>query len=191
MLRHKAAIQAARYAFSFSGIIDPEEAERSPDVITDAVVAPPPPAIVPANEETVIAEDMPDETPDVTALIEEIDTQMSAAKTTAERVAKLRADRDALGLKRLELYAHPEDWPAIKALAEKLQAHLSFLDKAGRDRIERDDALHAALAQDQQHFLGEIKVMRDDITAVITELRGTPQVTEQQSSNVTKLKAGE
>ena len=46
---------------------------------------------------------------------------MSPAKTTSERVAKLRADRDALGLKRLELYAHPEDWPAIKAVAEKLQ----------------------------------------------------------------------
>jgi len=42
-------------------------------------------------------------------------------KTGAERVAKLRADRDALGLKRLELYAHPDDWPAIKAMAEKLQ----------------------------------------------------------------------
>ena len=46
---------------------------------------------------------------------------MSAAKTTAERVAALRAARDAMCLKRLELYAHPEDWPAIKALAEKLQ----------------------------------------------------------------------
>lgn len=46
---------------------------------------------------------------------------MNAAKTASERVAKLRADRDALGLKRLELYAHPEDWPVIKALAEKLQ----------------------------------------------------------------------
>ena len=46
---------------------------------------------------------------------------MSAAKTTAERVAALRAARDAMGLKRLELYAHPEDCPAIKALAEKLQ----------------------------------------------------------------------
>lgn len=42
MLRHKAAIQCARYAFGFAGIIDPEEAERSPDVITNAVVAPPP-----------------------------------------------------------------------------------------------------------------------------------------------------
>ncbi len=46
---------------------------------------------------------------------------MSPAKTTAERVAALRAARDALGLKRLELYAHPDDWEAIKALAEKLQ----------------------------------------------------------------------
>ena len=46
---------------------------------------------------------------------------MSSAKTTSERVAALRAARDALGLKRLELYAHPEDWTAIKALAEKLQ----------------------------------------------------------------------
>lgn len=45
MLRHKSAIQCARYAFGFAGIIDPEEAERSPEVITDAVVAPPPPAI--------------------------------------------------------------------------------------------------------------------------------------------------
>jgi len=46
---------------------------------------------------------------------------VNAAKTTSERVAKLRADRDAMGLKRLELYAHPDDWPAIKTLAEKLQ----------------------------------------------------------------------
>ena len=47
---------------------------------------------------------------------------MSPAKTTSERVQAMRAARDALGLKRLELYAHPEDWPAIKALAEKLVA---------------------------------------------------------------------
>jgi len=46
---------------------------------------------------------------------------MNAAKTASERVQALRAARDALGLKRLELYAHPEDWPQIKALAEKLQ----------------------------------------------------------------------
>lgn len=43
MLRHKAAIQCARYAFSFSGIIDQDEAERSPEVITNGeVIAPAP-----------------------------------------------------------------------------------------------------------------------------------------------------
>lgn len=46
---------------------------------------------------------------------------MSAAKTTSKRVQAMRAARDALGMKRLELYAHPEDWPAIKQLAERLQ----------------------------------------------------------------------
>lgn len=45
MLRHKAAIQCARYAFGFAGIIDPEEAERSPEVITSTVAPPPPPAV--------------------------------------------------------------------------------------------------------------------------------------------------
>lgn len=38
MLRHKAAIQAARYAFGFSGIVEPDEAER---LGVEAVVAPP------------------------------------------------------------------------------------------------------------------------------------------------------
>jgi len=46
---------------------------------------------------------------------------VSAPKTTTERGRELRERRDALGLKRSELYAHPEDWPAIKALAERLQ----------------------------------------------------------------------
>lgn len=57
---------------------------------------------------------------------------MTAAKTTSERVQKMRADRDALGLKRLELYAHPEDWPAIKVLAEKLQRKRAKLLAAPR-----------------------------------------------------------
>lgn len=42
MLRHKAMIQAARYAFGFAGIIDPDEAERFDEVgaITAAPAAP-------------------------------------------------------------------------------------------------------------------------------------------------------
>ena len=41
-------------------------------------------------------------------------------KTNTERVQKLRAERTAQGLKRLDLYAHPDDTAAIKALAQKL-----------------------------------------------------------------------
>ena len=46
---------------------------------------------------------------------------MNTPQTTAQRVAKLRAARDALGLKRLDVYAHPDDHTAIKTLADKLQ----------------------------------------------------------------------
>lgn len=46
---------------------------------------------------------------------------MNAAKTTAERVDALRKRREELGLKRREVYAHDDDWPAVQALAEKLQ----------------------------------------------------------------------
>lgn len=46
---------------------------------------------------------------------------MTASRTVSERVAALRARAAALGLKRLEIYAHPEDWGAIKTLAAKLQ----------------------------------------------------------------------
>ena len=49
------------------------------------------------------------------------------AVVVKDRVAKMRADRDALGLKRLELYAHPEHCPSIKALAEKLQRRCAKL----------------------------------------------------------------
>ena len=45
---------------------------------------------------------------------------MSSAKPVTERVSDLRAHRAMLGLKRLEVYAHPEDHAAIKLLAAKL-----------------------------------------------------------------------
>jgi hypothetical protein len=39
------------------------------------------------------------------------------AKSTAERVKALRQRREALGLTRLELWAHPQDHGAIKRYA--------------------------------------------------------------------------
>lgn len=47
---------------------------------------------------------------------------MTTPKTPTQRVQALRQRRADLGLVRLDLYAHPDDHPAIKALAEKLQA---------------------------------------------------------------------
>lgn len=41
--------------------------------------------------------------------------------TSSERVYTMREKRKAMGLRRLELYAHPDDWKAIKALAKRLQ----------------------------------------------------------------------
>ena len=43
MLRHKAAIQAARYAFGFSGVVDPDEADRVDEAVTGAATARPEP----------------------------------------------------------------------------------------------------------------------------------------------------
>ena len=37
-------------------------------------------------------------------------------KTTSERVEKLRQEREALGLRRRELYAHDDDWPKLQEL---------------------------------------------------------------------------
>jgi hypothetical protein len=46
---------------------------------------------------------------------------MTPSKSVSERVALLRERAAALGLKRLEMYVHPEDWVEIKALAARLQ----------------------------------------------------------------------
>lgn len=38
-------------------------------------------------------------------------------KTSNKRVRKFRQARDAMGMRRRELYAHDDDWPHIKKLA--------------------------------------------------------------------------
>lgn len=57
---------------------------------------------------------------------------MVTAKTTSERVEKLRHDRADLGLKRRELYAHDDDWPKLQELAAKLQRKRERLSKQGK-----------------------------------------------------------
>lgn len=57
---------------------------------------------------------------------------MSAAKTTTERVEKLRQEREDLGLRRRELYAHDDDWQKLQDLAAKLQRKRERLPKQGK-----------------------------------------------------------
>ena len=57
------------------------------------------------------------------------------AKTTTERVAAMRQRRADAGLVRMDVYAHPADHPAIKALAEKLQRKREKAEN--RSRIEQ------------------------------------------------------
>lgn len=45
---------------------------------------------------------------------------MSTAKTVRNRVAELRQRRAAAGLARVEVWAHPDDHPAIRAYAARL-----------------------------------------------------------------------
>lgn len=80
MLRHKAAIQAARYAFGFAGIIDQDEAERSPEVITGTVVAPPPP---PAQIEPPKAEVFDPEPVEISEYFATLEADMSVAMDEA------------------------------------------------------------------------------------------------------------
>ena len=43
------------------------------------------------------------------------------AKTDAERLAKMRERRTALGLERHDVYVHKDDWPEVKKLVLKLR----------------------------------------------------------------------
>lgn len=77
---------------------------------------------------------------------------------------------------------------ADDTLANKLTALLTFLDTTERSRMERDDALRAAICEDQTAFLAEIKAMKQELAAAVHELRGTPLVLNAEST-VTPLEA--
>ena len=59
------------------------------------------------------------------------------AKTATERGQKLRAERAALGLVRLDLYAHPDDHADIKAAAAKLARRRARANAALNERVQR------------------------------------------------------
>jgi len=75
---------------------------------------------------------------------------------------------------------------ADDTLANRMAALLSFLDTTERSRMERDEALRGALAEDQAAFLAELQAMKQEISFAVHELRGTPLVVSAEST-VTQL----
>lgn len=96
MLRHKAMIQAARYAFGFSGIYDEDEAEKiaMKDVTPSAGgKQPPQPPKPPVNEREV---DMDDgKTIDHVAEAEDMQEEREAEEGQANETAQEEVDADA------------------------------------------------------------------------------------------------
>jgi phage recombination protein Bet len=82
MLRHKAMIQAARYAFGFAGIIEPDEWERSPERPSEAQVTPPSPPPAPKVVPLPPAAEAPAE--DLTGFYERLEGRMADAATVDE-----------------------------------------------------------------------------------------------------------
>lgn len=60
------------------------------------------------------------------------------------------------------------------ALANKMQALLGWIEKAERNRHERDDAIKAAIDEDRTAYMGELRVMKAELAASVAELRGGP-----------------
>jgi hypothetical protein len=57
-------------------------------------------------------------------------------KSINERVAAMRERAATQGLKRLEIYAHPEDWVSIKELAARLQKRREKAAKVAANAAE-------------------------------------------------------
>lgn len=75
------------------------------------------------------------------------------------------------------------------ALANKMQALLGWIEKAERNRHERDEAIKAAIDEDRAAYLGELRVMKAEIAGTIAELRGAP--VQIESGDVKQLQAAE
>lgn len=126
MLRHKAAIQAARYAFGFSGIVEPDEFERLNDggVVVRSIAPPPAPPAAPSAPKAV--------TPVATAqtaVVVEVESQSiegHAAKISdwTARLSSATADiRDEIFEAEIEPYREagnmsPAEYNALVAVAE-------------------------------------------------------------------------
>ncbi len=92
MLRHKAAIQAARYAFGFSGIVDEDEAERRREAEQREELTPPPPPPESAGSPDVMEAEVVEQHPheDCEAALRGLEGGLELC-STRQALEKLRA----------------------------------------------------------------------------------------------------
>lgn len=133
MLRHKAMIQAARYAFGFSGIYDEDEGSKIAEMrdITpvDRPAPPKPPAPpAPPTAKTIEAapgeeiEEKPTEPEfDLGSFLEELETSLATAKDSAS-AAEIWNDYDAPAI--LESNGHADMIDAAYAIRDRAYARL-------------------------------------------------------------------
>lgn len=119
MLRHKAAIQAARYAFGFSGIVEPDEFERLNDsgAVVRSVTPPSPPPAPPAAPVAPAAKIIEIEVPSVDAHAQKI------ADWTAQLATATPDIRDEIFEVEIEPYREagnlsPAEYNALMAVSE-------------------------------------------------------------------------
>ncbi|MCP8895308.1 recombinase RecT [Shinella daejeonensis] len=131
MLRHKAMIQAARYAFGFAGIYDEDEgskiaearditpAERPTPPKPPAPPAPPTAKVIEADPPT---EEQPTETDfDLGGFLEELETSLATAKDSAS-AAEIWSDYDAPAV--LESAGHADMIDTAFAIRDRAYAKL-------------------------------------------------------------------
>lgn len=163
MLRHKAAIQCARYAFGFAGIVDPDEAERNPEVVSTMRNITPPPA-APAEEaeqpkSTTTPPPAPDENgirqpPDMPAELDR--TRKPAPKAKAETIdaetgeiieaeAVLGVDESShLKNSLLKRLSECANTPAVTKWSKRADVAMQMMQPD--DKKELEDARDAVLA---------------------------------------------
>lgn len=135
MLRHKAMIQAARYAFGFSGIYDEDEGRKIAemrDVTPESRPTPPKPPKPPAppSAKTIDAEPAQSEQPnesefDLGGYLEEIETALASA-ADAETVETIWTDFDTPAT--LETEGHADMIDAAYSIRDRALAKFATLN---------------------------------------------------------------
>lgn len=137
MLRHKALIQCARYAFGLAGIVDPDEAERM-GAVSNAGDEPPPPPADPVKEtpekpakEPEAPQIVADKPPAPPSTGEAQSKPIDAGKPVPEKKAKPAAKGKAKAEKADEAGEFPgtDDPEAFRAWAGRVLATVSHIDK--------------------------------------------------------------